>query len=139
MKRTIIAIALTTSMGAHAMGPTETEMNPLVTGPVAPIVLDEEKDDTVEDMMIGAGAATAALAGTVAAAAPIAVAHSSGAMILYSGAGYVAGTIGIGAATVAALPAIAITGAAIAGTAAVYKHRDDIAEYGATVYNYWFE
>lgn len=147
MKKTILAIAISTSMGANAMGPNETELHqcfdapcPSMTGPIVhPMFVEEKKDTQVEDTLIGAGAATAAVAGTVAAAAPIAVAHSSGAMILYSGAGYVAGTIGVGAATVAALPVIAVGGAAVAVGAAAYKHRDAISNYGATVYNYWFE
>ena len=142
MKKSIIAIALSaTSIGVNAMGPNETELNEPVELKTCIIAggCQEKEDTQIEDTLIGAGAATAALAGTVAAAAPIAVAHSSGAMILYSGAGYVAGTIGVGAATVAALPVIAVGGAAVAVGATAYKHRETISEYGTAVYNYWFE
>ena len=79
-----------------------------------------------EDVAIGAGVATATVAGVAAAATPAVVAHSSGMAIMYSGAGYVAGTIGMAAGTVALLPAIAIGGAAVATGAVIYKYSDDI-------------
>ena len=65
---------------------------------------------------------------------------------MYSGAGYVAGTIGVAAGTVAVLPVIAV-GAAVVGTGAViYKYSDDIAKtdtfqaaksYGQSVLTYY--
>ena len=82
-----------------------------------------------EDALIGAGAATAALASTAAVATPAVVAHSSGMAIMYSGAGYVAGTIGATAGFVAMLPAIAIGGAAVATGAVIYKYSDEIGEW----------
>ena len=81
-----------------------------------------------EDVIIRAGIGTAAIASLATAAAPAVVAHSSGMAIMWSGTGYVAGTIGLGAATVAALPVIATVGAVTAGGAYAYKHRDAIAE-----------
>ena len=112
MNKTILAIALATSMSANAIGePTET-----------PTV------DTT-DVVIGASAGAGLMAGLASWALPSALVHSSGGAILYSGAGYVAGTMGMAAGTVAALPFIA-AGAAVVGTGAVvYKYYgDDIAE-----------
>ena len=77
-------------------------------------------------MIIGAGIGTAAIASLATAAAPAVVAHSSGMAIMWSGTGYVAGTIGLGAATVAALPIIATVGAVTAGGAFAYKYRHAI-------------
>ena len=79
-----------------------------------------------EDVIIGAGIGTAAIASLATAAAPAVVAHSSGMAIMWSGTGYVAGTIGLGAATVAALPIIATVGAVTAGGAFAYKYRHAI-------------
>ena len=89
-----------------------------------PISFNEETK--VEDVVAGAGAGVWAAATIASWAAPTAVAHSSGMAILYSGAGYVAGTIGLGAATIAALPIIATVGAATATGAVIYKHREAI-------------
>ena len=81
-----------------------------------------------EDIVIATAVGAGTVATVAAAAAPVVVAHSSGAMIMYSGAGYVAGTIGVAAGTVAVLPVIAV-GAAVVGTGAViYKYSDDIAK-----------
>ena len=96
----------------------------------------EENEMATEDVLIGAGAATATVAGVAAAATPAVVAHSSGMAIMYSGAGYVAGTIGMAAGTVALLPAIAIGGAAVATGAVIYKYSDEI---GATWNEYFGE
>jgi len=79
-----------------------------------------------EDVAIGAGVATATVAGIASAAAPAVVAHSSGMAIMYSGAGYVAGTIGMAAGTVALLPAVAVGGVAVATGAVIYKYSDEI-------------
>ena len=79
-----------------------------------------------EDVVIGAGATAAVVATAAAASTPAVVAHSSGMAIMYSGAGYVAGTIGTAAGVVALLPAIAIGGAVIATGAAVYKYSDEL-------------
>ena len=81
-----------------------------------------------EDVAIAAGAAVATTATVAAAAAPAVVAHSSGLAIMYSGAGYVAGTIGAAAGTVALLPAIAVGGAVVATGALIYKYSDEIGE-----------
>ena len=86
----------------------------------------EENEVAPEDVAIGAGVATATVAGVAAAATPAVVAHSSGMAIMYSGAGYVAGTIGMAAGTVALLPAIAVGGAAVATGAVIYKYSDEI-------------
>lgn len=88
----------------------------------APVAADPE------DVIVGAGAAVATTAAVAAAATPAVVAHSSGMAIMYSGAGYVAGTIGMAAGTVALLPAIAVGGAALAGGALLYKYSDEIGE-----------
>ena len=116
MKKTILAIALATSMGANAIG-SETKNTDV----------QNEMDKT--DVLIGASAGTGLLAGFASWALPSALVHSSGGAILYSGAGYVAGTMGLAAGTVASLPFIA-AGAAVVGTGAVvYKYYgDDIAE-----------
>lgn len=79
-----------------------------------------------EDIAIGAGAGAAVTATIASVAAPAAIAHSSGAAILYSGAGYVAGTMGAAATTVALLPFIAVGGAAIATGALAYKYRCEL-------------
>ena len=99
-----------------------------------------------EDIVIATAVGAGTVATVAAAAAPVVVAHSSGAMIMYSGAGYVAGTIGVAAGTVAVLPVIAV-GAAVVGTGAViYKYSDDIAKtdtfqaaksYGQSVLTYY--
>jgi hypothetical protein len=108
----------------------------------APNVKAAETEDIVIATAVGAGT----VATVAAAATPVVVAHSSGAMIMYSGAGYVAGTIGVAAGTVAVLPVIAV-GAAVVGTGAViYKYSDDIAKtdtfqaaksYGQSVLTYY--
>ena len=116
MNKTILAIALATSMGANAVTP-ESEN----------VETKNEMDKT--DVVIGASAGAGLMAGLASWALPSALVHSSGGAILYSGAGYVAGTMGMAAGTVAALPFIA-AGAAVVGTGAVvYKYYgDDIAE-----------
>ena len=99
-----------------------------------------------EDVVIAASAATVATATIASVAAPAAILHSSGAMIMYSGAGYVAGTIGVAAGTVAALPVIAVGAAAVGTGAVIYKYSDDIAKtdtfqaaksYGQSVLTYY--
>ena len=62
------------------------------------------------------------MAGVASWALPAALAHSSGGAILYSGAGYVAGTMGVAAGTVAALPFIAAGAVAVGTGAVVYKY-----------------
>ena len=85
----------------------------------------ESKEAVTTDTVVGASAATWGLASLASWALPTAVAHSSGGAILYSGAGYVAGTMGAAATTVAMLPFIA-AGAAVVGTGAVvYKYYGD--------------
>ena len=106
MKNIVIATAVTALMSAPVMA--------------------EENKVSPEDVAIGAGVATATVAGVAAAATPAVVAHSSGMAIMYSGAGYVAGTIGMAAGTVALLPAIAVGGAAVATGAVIYKYSDKI-------------
>ena len=116
MKKTIIATILAGQVAtAHAFGP------------------EPEKETNVEDVAIGAGVATAAVGGLAWWAAPAAVMHSSGMAILWSGTGYVAGTIGATAATVAALPVIVVGGAVVAVGATAYKYSDEIgAAYNET-------
>ena len=122
MKKTIIATILAGQVAtAHAFGP-------------APAPIVEEQDTSTIDKVIGFGTGVSAAAGLASWAAPAAVAHSSGMAILWSGTGYVAGTIGATAATVAALPVIAIGGTVVAVGATAYKYSDEIAEaYDATV------
>ena len=128
---TSIALAMSTSVSAQLL---EDANEPIVAElPEHMIVLPREEMQT-EDVIIGAGIGTAAIASLASAAAPAVVAHSSGMAIMWSGTGYVAGTIGLGAATVAALPVIATVGAVTAGGAYAYKHRDAIAEK----WNYYF-
>jgi len=86
-----------------------------------------ETDSTAEVMMAG-GAATWSVASLAAWAAPAVVAHSSGAAIMWSGAGYVAGTIGLASATVAALPFVAAAGAGVALAGAGYYVYDNYVE-----------
>lgn len=88
-------------------------------------VEEENKELVTTDTVIGAAAGTWGLASLASWALPSALLHSSGGTILYSGAGYVAGTMGAAATTVALLPVIA-TGAAVVGTGAViYKYYGD--------------
>lgn len=104
------------------------------------------KATETEDIVIATAVGAGTVATVAAAAAPVVVAHSSGAMIMYSGAGYVAGTIGMAAGTVAALPVIAVGALAIGSGAVIYKYRDDIAKtdtfqaaksYGQSVLTYY--
>ena len=81
-----------------------------------------EKEIATVDTVIGASAGTGLMAGLASWALPAAVAHSSGGAIIYSGAGYVAGTMGLAAGTVAALPFIAGAAAAVGTGAIVYKY-----------------
>jgi len=113
MKHNLIAAALLTlPLTANAIGP-------------APNITFEEKEVATVDTVIGASAGTWGMATVAAWALPSALAHSSGGAILYSGAGYVAGTMGAAATTVALLPVIA-AGAAVVGTGAVvYKYYGD--------------
>ena len=81
-----------------------------------------EKEVATVDTVIGAAGGTSLMAGIASWALPAAVAHSSGGAIIYSGAGYVAGTMGLAAGTVAALPFIAAGAAAVGTGAVVYKY-----------------
>jgi len=128
---TSIALAMSTSVSAQLL---EDANEPIVAELPAYIVEMPREELQTEDVIMGAGIGTAAIASMAAAAAPAVVAHSSGMAIMWSGTGYVAGTIGLGAATVAALPVIAAAGAVTAGGAYAYKHRDAIAEK----WNYYF-
>ena len=74
------------------------------------------------DTVIGASAGTGLMAGIASWALPAAIAHSSGGALLYSGAGYVAGTMGLAAGTVAALPFIAGASVVVGTGAVVYKY-----------------
>jgi hypothetical protein len=126
-----IALAMSTSVSAQLL---EDANEPIVAELPAHMVVMPREELQTEDVVMGAGIGTAAIASMAAAAAPAVVAHSSGMAIMWSGTGYVAGTIGLGAATVAALPVIAAAGAVTAGGAYAYKHRDAIAEK----WNYYF-
>ena len=87
--------------------------------------IEMKKEVATVDTVIGASAGTTLMASISAWALPAAVAHSSGGAILYSGAGYVAGTMGAAAGTVAALPFIAAGAAAVGTGAIVYKYYGD--------------
>ena len=108
MKRVIAtAVLATLPMSVNAIGP-------------APII--KEQEVATVDTVIGAAAGTGLMAGVASWALPAALAHSSGGAILYSGAGYVAGTMGVAAGTVAALPFIAAGAVAVGTGAVVYKY-----------------
>jgi len=108
MKKVIAtAVLATLPMSVNAIGP-------------APTV--KEQEVATVDTVIGAAAGTGVMAGLASWALPAAVAHSSGGAILYSGAGYVAGTMGLAAGTVAALPFIAAGAVAVGTGAVVYKY-----------------
>ena len=138
---TSIALAMSVSVGAQSLDIANDKPDPVfptvavtpVTPPPFPIIVSTEmptfyEELETEDVIIGAGIGTAAIASLATAAAPAVVAHSSGMAIMWSGTGYVAGTIGLGAATVAALPIIATVGAVTAVGAYAYKHRHAIVE-----------
>ena len=108
MKKVIAtAVLATLPMSVNAIGP-------------APII--KEQEVATVDTVIGAAAGTGLMAGVASWALPAALAHSSGGAILYSGAGYVAGTMGVAAGTVAALPFIAAGAVAVGTGAVVYKY-----------------
>jgi len=108
MKKVIAtAVLVALPMSVNAIGP-------------APIV--KEQEVATVDTVIGAAAGTGVMAGLASWALPAALAHSSGGAILYSGAGYVAGTMGLAAGTVAALPFIAAGAVAVGTGAVVYKY-----------------
>jgi len=108
MKKVIAsAVLVALPMSVNAIGP-------------APIV--KEQEVATVDTVIGAAAGTGLMAGVASWALPAALAHSSGGAILYSGAGYVAGTMGVAAGTVAALPFIAAGAVAVGTGAVVYKY-----------------
>lgn len=109
-------------------------MKKIIVGAIALHIGAHTWADT-EDVLIGAGAATAVVGTVASVAAPAVVAHSSGAAIMYSGAGYVAGTIGAAAGTVVLLPAIAIGGALLATGAVIYKYNDEIEGYWTEYFN----
>ena len=114
MNKTIIAgIIATIASNANAIGPAPT---------VEENIIMEKKEVATVDTVIGASAGTSLMATISACALPAAVAHSSGGAILWSGTGYVAGTMGAAAGTVAALPFIAAGAAAVGTGAIVYKY-----------------
>jgi len=84
----------------------------------------------------GAAGGAGATSGAVAAATGLtAVAHSSGALILTGSSGYIAGTIGTGAAAVGAAPAIFMVGLIVGGAAVTVEvvcasrnHPDQVAK-----------
>lgn len=132
---TALALVISTGVNAQSINPDEVGMAmrphpPMIiaqTGPTA-LELDHGPSDSTVDTMIGMSIGTATVATLASWALPAAVAHSSGTMILISGGGYVAGTIGTAAVFTAALPLIA-AGAIGTGVAYVsYKYKDDIAE-----------
>ena len=119
----------------QGMGPKESNMKATLAALLMAMAVSLPAQADTEDAIIGAGAAVATTATAAALATPAVVAHSSGMAIMYSGAGYVAGTIGMAAGTVALLPAIAIGGATIATGALVYKYSDQIGELFGGVYD----
>ena len=108
---TSIALAMSVSVSAQSLDIANDR----------PVVAPAPQAATL-DTVIGAAAGTSVVAGVASWALPAAVAHSSGAAIVYSGAGYVAGTMGLAAGTIAALPFIAAGAAAVGGGAIVYKY-----------------
>ena len=129
---TALALVISTGVNAQSINPDDVGMamrpHPpmIITKPY--ILVDTGPSDSTVDTMIGVSIGTAATATIAAWALPAAVVHSSGTMILISGGGYVAGTIGTAALATAALPLIAAgaIGTGIAWTS--YKYKDDIAE-----------
>ena len=113
----LIATAILTITAAHTHADVIDDFNLLEEQPK----LEAATIDTV----IGASAGTGIMAGIASWALPTAIAHSSGGAIIYSGAGYVAGTMGVAAGTVAALPFIAAGAAAVGTGAIVYKYYGD--------------
>ena len=113
MKR-VIATAILTITAAHTHADVIDDFDLLEEQP--------KVDAATIDTVIGASAGTGLMAGIASWALPAAVAHSSGGAIIYSGAGYVAGTMGLAAGTVAALPFIAAGAAAVGTGAVVYKY-----------------
>jgi hypothetical protein len=66
----------------------------------------------------GAAGGAGATSGAVAAATGLtAVAHSSGALILTGSSGYIAGTLGTGAAAIGAAPVVVVIGLIVGGSA----------------------
>lgn len=115
MKKVIATAVLTTlPMSVNAFGPIGGEE-----------MSKEEKSGATVDTVIGASAGTGLMAGLASWALPSALVHSSGGAIIYSGAGYVAGTMGAAATTVAALPFIAAGAVAVGTGAVVYKYYGD--------------
>ena len=116
----LIATAILTITAAHTHADVIEEFNLLEDKGIT-----VEKEVATVDTVIGASAGTGLMAGIASWALPTAIAHSSGGAIIYSGAGYVAGTMGVAAGTVAALPFIAAGAAAVGTGAVVYKYYGD--------------
>ena len=130
---TALAIVISTGANAQSINPDEVgalNMPIITTTPTLTIddVVGNEWSDSTVDTLLGVSIGTATTATLAAWALPAAVAHSSGAAILYSGAGYVAGSMGLAAGTVVALPLIAAAAVGTGVAVATYKYKDEIGE-----------
>ena len=129
---TALAIVISTGANAQSINPDEVGTLNMQMMPAIPITAEilpeHEWSDSTVDTLLGVSIGTATTATLAAWALPAAVAHSSGAAILYSGAGYVAGSMGLAAGTVVALPLIAAAAVGTGVAVATYKYKDEIGE-----------
>ena len=130
---TALAIVISTGANAQSINPDEVgALNAPIIMPALPInaldMAENEWSDSTVDTLLGVSIGTATTATLAAWALPAAVAHSSGAAILYSGAGYVAGSMGLAAGTVVALPLIAAAAVGTGVAVATYKYKDEIGQ-----------
>ena len=129
---TALAIVISTGANAQSINPDEVGTLNMQMMPAIPITAEilpeNEWSDSTVDTLLGVSIGTATTATLAAWALPAAVAHSSGAAILYSGAGYVAGSMGLAAGTVVALPLIAAAAVGTGVAVATYKYKDEIGE-----------
>ena len=129
---TALAIVISTGANAQSINPDEVGTLNMQMMPAIPITAEilpeNEWSDSTVDTLLGVSIGTATTATLAAWALPAAVAHSSGAAILYSGAGYVAGSMGLAAGTVVALPLIAAAAVGTGVAVATYKYKDEIGQ-----------
>jgi hypothetical protein len=131
---TALAIVISTGANAQSINPDEVgalnvPASIMLGSPINALDMAEnEWSDSTVDTLLGVSIGTATTATLAAWALPAAVAHSSGAAILYSGAGYVAGSMGLAAGTVVALPLIAAAAVGTGVAVASYKYKDEIGQ-----------
>jgi len=131
---TALAIVISTGANAQSINPDEVgALNaPIIITTTPTLTIDDmvgnEWSDSTVDTLLGVSIGTATTATLAAWALPAAVAHSSGGAILYSGAGYVAGSMGLAAGTVVALPLIAAAAVGTGVAVASYKYKDEIGQ-----------